>query len=107
MPARADLFDPTSLAALGRIEIVARWVVDGFVSGLHRSPRKGFSSEFSDHRPYQPGEHLGVDGRPVLLLLDDPAATTRRDADARRGVDGQQHPPDSIGERGSSESVPR
>jgi hypothetical protein len=39
---RADLFDPASLAALGRIEIVARWIVDGFMSGLHRSPRKGF-----------------------------------------------------------------
>ena len=56
--ARADLFDPAALAALGRIEIVARWVVDGFVSGLHRSPRKGFSVEFAEHRPYQPGDDL-------------------------------------------------
>ncbi len=56
--ARADLFDPASLAALGRIEIVARWVVDGFMTGLHRSPRKGFSVEFADHRPYQPGDDL-------------------------------------------------
>jgi uncharacterized protein (DUF58 family) len=55
-PARADLFDPASLATLGHIEVVARWVVDGFVTGLHRSPRKGFSSEFSEHRPYQPGD---------------------------------------------------
>ena len=55
---RADLFDPAALAALGRIEIVARWVVDGFVSGLHRSPRKGFSVEFAEHRPYQPGDDL-------------------------------------------------
>jgi uncharacterized protein (DUF58 family) len=53
---RADLFDPASLAALGRIEIVARWIVDGFMSGLHRSPRKGFSVEFADYRPYQPGD---------------------------------------------------
>lgn len=53
---RADLFDPASLAALGRIEIVARWVVDGFMSGLHRSPRKGFSVEFAEFRPYQPGD---------------------------------------------------
>src|SRR5947209_12262677 len=53
---RADLFDPASLAALGRIEIVARWVVDGFMSGLHRSPRKGFSVEFAEYRPYQPGD---------------------------------------------------
>jgi uncharacterized protein (DUF58 family) len=57
-PVRADLFDPASLAALGRIEIVARWVVDGFMSGLHRSPRKGFSVEFAEYRPYQPGDDL-------------------------------------------------
>ena len=55
-PLRADLFDPASLAALGRIEIIARWVVDGFMSGLHRSPRKGFSVEFAEYRPYQPGD---------------------------------------------------
>src|SRR5438874_7787349 len=55
---RADLFDPASLAALGRIEIVARWVVDGFMSGLHRSPRKGFSVEFAEYRPYQAGDDL-------------------------------------------------
>ena len=55
---RADLIDPASLASLGRIEIVARWVVDGFLTGLHRSPRKGFSVEFADFRPYQPGDDL-------------------------------------------------
>jgi uncharacterized protein (DUF58 family) len=55
---RADLFDPAALAALGRIEIVARWIVDGFLTGLHRSPRKGFSVEFAEHRPYQPGDDL-------------------------------------------------
>ena len=55
---RADLFDPASLAALGRIEIVARWIVDGFLSGLHRSPRKGFSVEFAEFRPYMPGDDL-------------------------------------------------
>jgi uncharacterized protein (DUF58 family) len=56
--ARADLFDPASLAALGRVEIVARWIVDGFLAGLHRSPRKGFSVEFADFRPYMPGDDL-------------------------------------------------
>lgn len=55
---RADLIDPASLAALGRIEIVARWVVDGFMTGLHRSPRKGFSVEFAEFRPYQSGDDL-------------------------------------------------
>jgi len=55
---RADLLDPASLAALGRIEIIARWIVDGFMAGLHRSPRKGFSVEFAEYRPYQPGDDL-------------------------------------------------
>ena len=55
---RADLFDPAALATLGHIEVVARWLVDGFLSGLHRSPRKGFSVEFADFRPYQPGDDL-------------------------------------------------
>lgn len=55
---RADLLDPAHLAALGRVEIIARWVVDGFMSGLHRSPRKGFSVEFAEYRPYLPGDDL-------------------------------------------------
>jgi uncharacterized protein (DUF58 family) len=58
LPNRADLIDPASLASLGRIEIIARWVVDGFLSGLHRSPRKGFSVEFAEFRPYQTGDDL-------------------------------------------------
>lgn len=57
-PTRADLIDPASLASLGRIEIIARWVVDGFLSGLHRSPKKGFSVEFAEFRPYQTGDDL-------------------------------------------------
>src|SRR3954467_9686917 len=56
--ARADLVDPATLAGLGHIEVAARWIVDGFLSGLHRSPRKGFSVEFADYRPYQPGDDL-------------------------------------------------
>jgi len=56
--ARADLHDPASLAALGHVEIVARWIVDGFMAGLHRSARKGFSVEFADYRAYQAGDDL-------------------------------------------------
>ncbi len=55
---RADLLDPSDVAALGHIELVARWIVDGFLTGLHRSPRKGFSVEFAEFRPYQPGDEL-------------------------------------------------
>jgi uncharacterized protein (DUF58 family) len=55
---RADLLDPAQVASLGRMEIVARWVVEGFLQGLHRSPRKGFSVEFAEYRPYQAGDDL-------------------------------------------------
>lgn len=55
---RADQLDPAVLAALGHLELVSRWVVDGFITGLHRSPRKGFSVEFAEHRPYMPGDDL-------------------------------------------------
>jgi uncharacterized protein (DUF58 family) len=50
--------DPRTLAALGRLEVRSRWLVDGVLAGLHRSPRKGFSVEFAEHRPYQPGDDL-------------------------------------------------
>jgi uncharacterized protein (DUF58 family) len=55
---QAHNLDPATLASLGRIEIVARWIVDGFMTGLHRSARRGFSVEFADYRPYQPGDDL-------------------------------------------------
>ena len=55
---RADLMDPLTLAALGRLEVVSRWIVDGLLAGMHRSPKKGFSVEFAEHRPYQPGDDL-------------------------------------------------
>ena len=55
---RVDLLDPYEVAQLGGIELVTRGVVEGFLSGLHRSPFKGFSVEFAEHRPYQPGDEL-------------------------------------------------
>ena len=55
---RADQLDPAVLAALGHLELVARWAVDGFITGLHRSPKKGFSVEFAEHRPYIAGDDL-------------------------------------------------
>ena len=47
---------PEALARLGRLNLVARAVVEGFVSGLHRSPFHGFSVEFADHREYVAGD---------------------------------------------------
>jgi uncharacterized protein (DUF58 family) len=55
---RADLLEPRELAALGGLEFVARQVVEGFLTGLHRSPHRGFSVEFAEHRMYQPGDEL-------------------------------------------------
>jgi uncharacterized protein (DUF58 family) len=55
---RIDLLDPAEVARLGGIEIVAQGVVEGFLAGLHRSPFRGFSVEFTEHRAYQPGDEL-------------------------------------------------
>ncbi len=55
---RPDLLGPRELAALGGLEFVARHVVEGFLAGLHRSPHRGFSVEFAEHRAYQPGDDL-------------------------------------------------
>lgn len=53
---RLDLLDPHELARLGGLELVTQGIVEGFLSGLHRSPRRGFSVEFAEHRAYQPGD---------------------------------------------------
>src|SRR5205814_1018503 len=59
-PARplSSSFDPKVLAALEGLDFKARYVMEGFLSGLHESPFHGFSVEFSDYRNYQPGDDL-------------------------------------------------
>jgi uncharacterized protein (DUF58 family) len=54
----AKFFDPDGLSRLGNLELVARQVVEGFLTGRHRSPYHGFSVEYLDHRPYVPGDEL-------------------------------------------------
>jgi len=56
--ARLDLLDPNEVSRLGALEVVTEGLVDGFLAGLHRSPRRGFSVEFAEHRSYQPGDEL-------------------------------------------------
>jgi uncharacterized protein (DUF58 family) len=51
-------FDPEGLARVGNLELVARQVVEGFLTGRHRSPYHGFSVEYLDHRAYTPGDEL-------------------------------------------------
>jgi uncharacterized protein (DUF58 family) len=46
------------LAGIADLELVARIVVEGLVSGLHRSPFHGYSAEFSQYRHYRPGDDL-------------------------------------------------
>ena len=55
---RLDLLDPHEAAQLGGLELSTEGVVEGFLAGLHRSPRRGFSVEFAEHRMYQPGDDL-------------------------------------------------
>jgi uncharacterized protein (DUF58 family) len=50
--------DPAVLASISGLDLVAKTVVDGFVSGLHRSPDFGFSQEFAEYQAYTPGDDL-------------------------------------------------
>jgi uncharacterized protein (DUF58 family) len=52
--------DPAVVARLGSLELKARTVVEGFLSGLHKSPFKGFSVEFAEYRQYMPGDDLAT-----------------------------------------------
>jgi uncharacterized protein (DUF58 family) len=50
--------DPKVLARISRLEVKARLIVEGFISGLHKSPYHGFSVEFAEHREYVPGDDI-------------------------------------------------
>ncbi|MDB2553194.1 DUF58 domain-containing protein [Gammaproteobacteria bacterium] len=54
----ANFLDPSVLAGIDNLELRARVAVEGFLSGLHRSPHRGFSVEFNDYRQYQRGDDL-------------------------------------------------
>jgi uncharacterized protein (DUF58 family) len=54
----ARFLDPAIVARLGTIDLKARTIVEGFLTGLHRSPYKGFSVEFAEYRQYLPGDDL-------------------------------------------------
>src|ERR1051325_3030089 len=51
-----SLIDPKTLMSIRNLELRARMVVEGFWAGLHRSPYHGFSVEFTEYRPYTPGD---------------------------------------------------
>ena len=50
--------DPQTLAKLKGLALLARHIVEGYVAGLHKSPYRGFSIEFAEHREYAPGDDL-------------------------------------------------
>lgn len=54
----ASLLDPDTLTRIGNLELVARRVIQGFLTGLHRSAMRGFSTEFDQFRPYSQGDDL-------------------------------------------------
>jgi uncharacterized protein (DUF58 family) len=55
---RLEFLDPAVVSRLGGLELIARLVVEGFITGLHRSPYHGFSVEFAEHRPYMLGDEM-------------------------------------------------
>lgn len=50
--------DPLALAKVGSLELQARLIVEGYLSGMHKSPYHGFSVEFAQHREYVPGDDI-------------------------------------------------
>ena len=53
-----DLVKPKDLSRLSQLQLLAKDVVEGYTSGKHRSPHKGFSVEFKEHRQYVQGDEL-------------------------------------------------
>ncbi|MBN2713589.1 MAG: DUF58 domain-containing protein [Planctomycetes bacterium] len=58
MAAGYRLLTPEAVSAMGKLPLLARNVVEGFITGLHTSPFHGFSVEFAEHRKYTPGDPL-------------------------------------------------
>jgi uncharacterized protein (DUF58 family) len=68
--AEQRFLSPAVLARIGGLELKARTVVEGFLSGLHRSPLKGFSVEFAEYRQYFPGDDLSTMDWKVFARTD-------------------------------------
>ncbi len=70
LPQATRFIDPETLTRISSLELVARTVVEGFVSGLHRSPHLGFSVNFAEYRPYRPGDDIRKIDWKVFARLD-------------------------------------
>ncbi|MGH1361991.1 MAG: DUF58 domain-containing protein [Calditrichia bacterium] len=53
-----DYLKPEVVSRVKNLELIARFIVEGFLVGLHKSPFHGFSVEFSEHRQYMPGDNI-------------------------------------------------
>jgi uncharacterized protein (DUF58 family) len=69
-PGELRFLDPAVIARLGSLELRARTIVEGFISGLHRSPLKGFSVEFAEYRQYFRGDDLSTIDWKVFARTD-------------------------------------
>ena len=58
MPHVSDVLSARDIGKFTNLQVLARQVVEGFCNGLHRSPHKGFSVEFKEHRQYVPGDEI-------------------------------------------------
>jgi len=54
----ARFIDPKVLVRIGSLELLARFVVEGFINGLHKAPYLGTSIDFAEHRGYMPGDDI-------------------------------------------------
>ena len=80
-----SFLDPAVLARIGSLDLIARTVVSGFVSGLHRSPALGATTDFAEHRGYMPGDDTRrVDWR--LYARTDRLHVKEFEADTNTGV---------------------
>ena len=70
MAGPARYLDPAVLARLGTLDLKAKIVVEGVLTGLHRSPRRGFSVEFAEYRHYLPGDALATIDWKVFARTD-------------------------------------
>ncbi len=96
MSSPARFLDPVALSRISNLELLARTVVDGFISGLHRSPYLGFSVDFAEHRPYTLGDDIRridwrVFGRTDRLFVKEFEADTNANLNVLFDVSGSMH----------------
>ncbi len=96
MTTATRFLDPVSLSRISNLELLARTVVEGFISGLHHSPYLGFSVDFAEHRPYMPGDDIRridwrVFGRTDRLYVKEFEADTNANFCVLFDVSGSMH----------------